>query len=93
MKENLGELLDEAQGCLLKAELIKARKDWDEIDELKIVINEADGTCTFDDKLPIKLKKFSSWLRLKLYRHNLTMAKTSGGLDKFAMMYKRYGIQ
>ena len=91
MKENLGELLNEAQGCLSKDEYNKAWKDWGEIESFDISINE-NGSVTFDDKLPLKLKKFSSWIRLKLYRHNLTMAKISGGLDKFQMMYKRYGL-
>lgn len=92
MKENLGELLDESQGCLGKDELKKAWRDWEEIEAMDIKINENDDTVSYDDALPLKLKKFSSWLRLKLYRHNLTMAKSSGSLDKFQMLYKRYGL-
>jgi len=91
MKENLGELVIEAQGCLQKEELKKAWTDWGEIEKLQIKVND-EGTVTYDEELPKKLKQFSRWIRLKLYRHNLTMAKTSGSLDKFQMMYKRYGI-
>lgn len=92
MKENLGELLNEGQGCLQKSEYLKAWKTWEIIESMIITINE-DGTTTFDDSLPSKLKEFSSWLRLKLYRHNLTMAKTSGGLDKLQLLYNRYGLK
>lgn len=92
MKENLGELLNEAQGCLSKAEYKKAWADWEKIEAQQIVIND-DESISFDENLPVMLKRFSSWLRLKLYRHNLTMAKTSGGLDKLQMMYNRYGIK
>lgn len=91
MKENLEELLNEGQGCLLKAEHIKAWKDWDEIK--KIPISVSSEGCSFDSSLPDALKSFSSWLRLKLYRHNLTMAKTSGSLDKMQLMYDRYKLK
>jgi len=91
MRENLGELLNEGQGCLHKAEFVKAWKDWEKIESFDISIND-EGVVSFDSELPIKLKKFSSWLRLRLYRHNLTMAKSFSGMDKMANLTKRYNI-
>ena len=91
LRENLGELLNEAQGCLSKGEYEKAWKDWESIEALEITIN-SDGTLTYDDSVPFKLKKFSSWLRLKLYKHNLTMAKSFGSIDKMANLSKRYNL-
>lgn len=91
MRENLAELLNEAQGCLNQAEFLKAWKDWRRIEEYKIIIDE-DNNFIFDDDLISELKNFSSWLRLKLYKHNLTMARITTGIDKLGMLYKRYNI-
>jgi len=93
LKANLYELLIEGQGCLNKSEFKKAWEDWEKLDKIEIELDYEKGTYTFDDQLIIFLQKFNQWLRLKLYRHNLTMAKSSGSLDKFQMMYKRYGIK
>lgn len=91
MKENLGELLVEAQGCLSKEEYKKGWKDFLEIDQYPITVND-EGLLVYDEELPIKLKKFNQWLRLKLYKHKLTMAKGWGGYDKLQLLRKRYGL-
>lgn len=91
MKENLGELLNESQGCLTKDEYTKAWKDWGIIESYQINIDD-EGYLIYDDNIPSLLQKFSSWLRLKLYKHNLTMAKTGHQFDKFNSLYKRYKI-
>jgi hypothetical protein len=95
MKENLGELLVEAQGCLSESknnnEFKELWGEWNEIEEMVIVFND-DGTLTFDEKLPKALKDFNAKLRLKLYRHDLTMAKASGFVDRLSRLSNHYGI-
>jgi hypothetical protein len=90
-KENLRLLLYQCRGFLTKVERKKARKDWDEIEKLKLVIND-DGTFTEDEELRKKLLKIFEWLQYKLVVHEITMVKRADfdiGIDKAK---SRYGL-
>lgn len=91
LKENLGELLIEAQGFLTKPEFKKAWRDWDSIDSYSIDIDKDDNVI-YDSALPFKLFKFSAWLRLRLHKHNITMPKKGAFVDGFNRTYSRYGL-
>lgn len=93
MKENLGELLNETQGALNNSEYQKAWEMWNKIEEMPIIMDINNSILSYPAELPIKLKEFNSWLRFKIYKNKLTMAKSSGSLDKMDMMRKRYGLR
>ena len=90
-KENLGELFIECQGFLTKDELKKAKRDWTEINEMRLDITES-GHVVYDKKLMQKMIDYSSWLRLKLHKHEVTMASKSDLKRGFDKLYQRYNL-
>lgn len=74
-RNNLKELYFESRGFLDKKERVQARNTWEKIKGLKCVVDHERGTSVYAPELPDLLDLFNSWLRLRLHRHNVTMAK------------------
>jgi hypothetical protein len=92
-RNNLKELYFETRGFLSKPERIKARKEWEAIESMTLIVDAENGTASYDLLLPKALDRFNSWLRLRLHRHNVTMAK--GDLAQLGLSFqrKKYGLR
>lgn len=99
-KRNLWELLKESQGFLKSEEIKTARKIWigdkdkkrKGIKDYDISYDEDNDKYSYDKELFDLLEKFDFWIRLKLHRQQVTMAKRRDMIDKMVGLKNRYGI-